>query len=214
MATDNKCCPYSFYVPAKDQALCDFLEAQSNLSMTIRLLLKAFLANYDTEYPDVTTMDLRELLNNMIVDPEKMLAKSQNSQAGKNPNKNEGLVAPKPVVQKAEPVTDSQTEVTVKNVEPVEEIVDVAEEVEDNTPAEENIAVETKVEEVKVEEKEPEKVEVPVVEDQVDDDLPEITVEPEVPKKTIGSARDDYNAKQNAGNDASMDDIMAMLGGE
>ena len=63
--SDHKYYPYSFYVPIKDEALCKFIESQSNLSMSIRLLIKAFIANYgdNDEYPDITVMDLRELIN-------------------------------------------------------------------------------------------------------------------------------------------------------
>jgi hypothetical protein len=48
--------------------------------------------------------------------------------------------------------------------------------------------------------------------DDDDDDIPQVEVEPESPKKIIGSTRDAYNSQQNAQNTASMDDIMNMLG--
>jgi len=222
MASDNKCCPYSFYVPAKDQALCDFLEAQSNLSMSIRLLIKAFMANYDiggddtTEYPDITTMDLRKLLDNTIVDPEKMHAKSQNCQASKVINKNEGSSTPTQSVQpeiQAEKVVTPVEEINEQVEEPIKEVVvESTDENNDVSVDETNVANEQVVEQ-KVE-TQVEKPENKGSESNVDDDMPEIMVEPEVPKKIVSSARDDYNAKQNAGNDASMDEIMAMLGGE
>ena len=45
--------------------------------MSIRLLLKAFLGNYEKDYPDVTTMDLRELIDNMNIDPDVLAEMSE-----------------------------------------------------------------------------------------------------------------------------------------
>lgn len=63
---------YSFYVSDNDKSLNDFIAAQSNLSMTIRLLLKGFICNYEDKYPDVVNMDLRELISNTGVDEERL----------------------------------------------------------------------------------------------------------------------------------------------
>ena len=70
---------YSFYVPTRDQALCDFLEAQSNVSGSICMLLKAFVSNYSKDYPDVTTMDLHELLESMNIDESLLMNEKQKS---------------------------------------------------------------------------------------------------------------------------------------
>lgn len=63
---------YSFYIPAGDESLNKFIEAQSNLSSTIRLVLKAFAENYSDRYPDVSTMDLKELVRNTDIDADKL----------------------------------------------------------------------------------------------------------------------------------------------
>lgn len=69
---DNRCSAYSFYVPLGDKSLNDFVEAQSNLSMTIRLLIKGFIYNCGGEYPDVSLMDLKDLIANASIDPERL----------------------------------------------------------------------------------------------------------------------------------------------
>ena len=68
---DGKYKPCSFYVPEKDTELLRFMAAQSNMSMSMRLLMKAFLASnrHETDI-DVSTMDLADLVRSMRVDPE------------------------------------------------------------------------------------------------------------------------------------------------
>ena len=69
---DYRCSAYSIYVPEKDAQLNGFLAAQSNVSMSVRLLLKCFLANCGSEYPDLSIMDLRELMNLAAISPEQI----------------------------------------------------------------------------------------------------------------------------------------------
>lgn len=63
--------PCSFYVPEKDLELMRFMAAQSNMSLSMRLLMKAFLASnrHQTDI-DVSMMDLADLIRSMRVDPE------------------------------------------------------------------------------------------------------------------------------------------------
>lgn len=220
---DNKCCPYSFYVPAKDKALCQFIEAQSNLSMSIRLLLKAFIANYDGEYPDVTVMDLRELMENMTVEPEKVL---------------ETVAAEKKSVPAARStqavsVDNSLKEDVSEKESSKEEIIDVSEKIKEEQPEKEEIQdSESKIEQDSVNQESLENVsEQPDVEPENEDKkentsdtesdpsetndediVPNIVVEPETPKKTVGSSRDSYNNRQNGDSEATMDDIMSLMG--
>ena len=63
--------PFSFYVPERDTELMGFIAAQSNMSLSMRLLMKAFIASnrHETDI-DVGTMDLGDLIRGMRVDPE------------------------------------------------------------------------------------------------------------------------------------------------
>ena len=63
--------PCSFYVPEKDLELMRFMAAQSNMSLSMRLLMKAFIASnrHETDI-DVSMMDLGDLIRSMRVDPE------------------------------------------------------------------------------------------------------------------------------------------------
>lgn len=199
---DNKCCPYSFYVPAKDKQLCDFLESQSNLSMSIRLLLKAFIANYDQEYPDVTVMDLRELMESMVVNPEEVL---------------QGVVAEKKsvsVVKSTKPVPEPEKVISLS-----EDTEPETEEDQDETQIEDTTVETTEAKSIETSEPSEEVDEAEEVNNEEDDDgedddfTPNIVVEQEKPQKLNGSARDAYNNSQNAEENASEDDILAMMGG-
>ena len=201
---DNKCCPYSFYVPAKDKQLCDFLESQSNLSMSIRLLLKAFIANYDQEYPDVTVMDLRELMESMVVNPEEVL---------------QGVVAEKKsvsVVKSMKPVPEPEKVISLsEDTKP--ETEEDQDEAQDELQTEETAVETAEVKPTEASESSEEVDETDETEetnDEEDDDFtPNIVVEQEKPQKLNGSARDAYNNSQNAEENASEDDILAMMGG-
>lgn len=68
---DGKCKACSFYVPERDTELLRFMAAQSNMSLSMRLLMKAFLAsNRHATDIDVSLMDLADLIRSMRVDPE------------------------------------------------------------------------------------------------------------------------------------------------
>jgi len=176
---DNKCYSYSFYVPANDQKLCEFLEAQSNLSMSIRFVLKAFMANYGEDgIPDITTMDLKTLLNNMAITPEtieKMSVKKVEVKSVKSEVKKEKIIEPETEVE-TEPETEKETEPETEPETTSEPEIDTSEI------------------------------------DTTEDIVPDVEVEPEVPKKTVNSSRDAYNSKQNASKDASIDDVMSLMG--
>lgn len=214
---NNKCCQYSFYIPANDQSLCDFLEAQSNLSMSIRLLIKAFLANYGDTIPDVTIVDLKELLNNMqfkegIIDN---IVDYKDNRSKKSADNNM-------------PTIDAQKDDMFGDISEEEINMDVVEETQIDTESENDIKSENDVKsenDIKSE-NDTESEDVSNIDtketnfESVNDvsetkyDIPVVEVEPESPKKIINSSRDSYNSRQNAQSAASMDDIMSMLGGE
>ena len=216
---DNKCCPYSFYVPVKDKALCDFLESQSNLSMSIRLLLKAFIANYNQDYPDITMMDLRELMESMSVSPDEVLqnavAEKRSASVIKSEKEPEKIIdmskeLEKPASQVEQDIViqnDDLTNNNDKSEEPVVETKTTEEPVVETKTTEEPV-VETKI----VEESNETNIEqTDVDESDYEDVVPNIVVEEEKPKKINGSARDAYN-NQDAGEEVSADDIMALMG--
>lgn len=65
MVKDNRPMPYSFYVPQDDRQCMRFIESQANLSLSVRLLIKAFMANNENVPQDVASMDLDRLLASM-----------------------------------------------------------------------------------------------------------------------------------------------------
>lgn len=66
---DVKCKPFSFYVPEHDTDLMRFMAFQSNMSLSMRLLMKAFLAaNRNNPEIDVSTMDLGDLIRSVKID--------------------------------------------------------------------------------------------------------------------------------------------------
>lgn len=206
---DNKCCPYSFYVPVKDKALCDFLESQSNLSMSIRLLLKAFIANYNQDYPDITMMDLRELMESMSVSPDEVL---QNAVA----EKRSALVIKSE--KEPEKIIDMSKELEKPASQVEQDIVIQNDDLTNNDNKSEEPVVETKTTEEPVVEtktvEEPNETNIEQTdadESDYEDVVPNIVVEEEKPKKINSSARDAYN-NQDAGEEVSADDIMALMG--
>ena len=240
---NNKCCQYSFYIPANDQPLCDFLEAQSNLSMSIRLLIKAFLANYGDTIPDVTIVDLKELLNNMqfkegIMD--NIMDYKNNKPKKSVENSNESKVDVKEDmfgdVSKEEEINmddfddSNNLETTLDIQDGSDDIVndtvdnndktDVIEQTPENmlTAVPEDISEnmqentqENTQEGILNNESRNQTIENQENNDDAND-IPDVDIEPESPKKIINSSRNDYNSKQNAQSAASMEDIMSMLG--
>lgn len=209
---DNKCCPYSFYVPVKDKALNDFIEAQSNLSMTIRLLLKAFIGNYDKEYPDVTMMDLRELMNSMKIDPEvitEMMMENKKVKTIKKPEaKQDAIIDMSKIITddeiksdiiKSEVKSDVTDDETDNNFDIEESDNDsqyeYGEDSDDNDEASDNDEVSDNEQ----------------IDESEEDITPVVTVEPEKPHKLINSSRDEYNKKQVA-EVADMDEILNLMG--
>lgn len=67
---DVRCKPFSFYVPEHDTELMRFMAYQSNMSLSMRLLMKAFLAaNRHVTDIDISTVDLADLIKSVKVDP-------------------------------------------------------------------------------------------------------------------------------------------------
>ena len=71
---------YCIYFPEQDKQLCDFLDSQSNVSLSVRLLIKGFLSNYNDRYPDIAVMDLKELLQNSMIDDRSMIEVEREAQ--------------------------------------------------------------------------------------------------------------------------------------
>lgn len=203
---DSKFFPYSFYVPERDDALLRFVEAQSNLSMSIRLLIKAFIAGNGTPETDVTMMDLNQLIRSMrldagIFDPEP-------SRRGR-PRKNAALpVQEAPAAPQAfgpEPGAEPEEQpapAPEAAYEPPEETRPVPASAPE--PVHEQPAPEAP--------QEPEPPAEPAGADEDPVDGPQVEVEPERPKKLLDSSRARYNAELRPGEEASMDDIMGMMG--
>lgn len=214
--SDHKYYPYSFYVPIKDEALCKFIESQSNLSMSIRLLIKAFIANYgdNDEYPDITVMDLRELINAVGI-PQNAVA----GKAIKTEKKTEKVVKhDEQVVDLSTQEENTQPEITEavaeEAVEKTSEEDNTAEEnfEEDNT-AEENFEEDNSEEEnFEEENSEEDNTAEENSEEDADDMTPTVIVEPENPQKTINSGREAYNKAQDAADVVTDDDLLAMMG--
>ena len=59
----------SLYISPKDEILNNFMNSQSNVSASIRMLVKAFVANYKQPDFDIQFMDLKDLLDNAVFDP-------------------------------------------------------------------------------------------------------------------------------------------------
>lgn len=233
---DNKCCPYSFYVPVKDKALNDFIEAQSNLSMSIRLLLKAFLGNYEKEYPDITTMDLRELIDNMNIDNKSAIISEQERKTTKTLKTNEKTNSETEQIIDISPSDNTEAEDQDEKINEMSDNQDnnVAEnnsdDIVENNPdntAENNPddTVENNIAEDKSDDESDNKSDDEFGnksddEDKLDDAgqnnaeevVPVITIEPEKPHKLANSSRDVYNKAQNANEPSSIDDIMSLMG--
>lgn len=224
---DNKCCPYSFYVPVKDKALNDFIESQSNLSMSIRLLLKAFLGNYEKEYPDITTMDLRELIDNMNIDNKSAIISEQERKTTKTLKTNEKTNGETEQIidisssdnteaedqdEKINEMSDNQDNNVVEN--------NSDDTVENNSDDTVENNSEDKFDDESDNKSDDEFDNKSDSDDKLDDAdqnnaeevVPVITVEPEKPHKLANSSRDVYNKAQNANEPSSIDDIMSLMG--
>lgn len=199
---DSKFFPYSFYVPERDDALLRFVEAQSNLSMSVRLLIKAFIAGNGTPETDVTMMDLNQLIRSMrldagIFDPEP-------SRRGR-PRKNAAL----PVQEAPAAPRAAGPEPGAEPEGPPAPTPEAAyEPPEETRPAPEPVHGQPAPEAPR----EPEPSAEPAGEDEEPGGGPQVEVEPERPKKLLDSSRARYNAELRPGEEASMDDIMGMMG--
>lgn len=236
--TDNKCCPYSFYVPVKDKDLCSFIESQSNLSMSIRLLLKAFIANYKDDYPDITTMDLKELINATNIETgldhtpvfkkpveSKPTVETENRERVVDvgvADKNENVVDNNPIADENDEIEDVKNENADDNTidMSVDNILndnedEILHDASDDTDINENPDEPQKAERS-------DQAEQSENSDDQDDELPvpEVSREVEVPQKVISSTRMAYHQGQtgedNTGtiNDilGSDEDVDSMLG--
>lgn len=73
---DGKFKPFSFYIPESDTQLLQFLAYQSNMSLSMRLLMKAFIAGNRGLVDDISTMDLADLIRAVRVDPSVLEGKA------------------------------------------------------------------------------------------------------------------------------------------
>lgn len=224
---DNKCCPYSFYVPVKDKALNEFIESQSNLSMSIRLLLKAFLGNYEKEYPDITTMDLRELIDNMNIDNKSAIISEQERKTTKTLKINEKTNSETEQIidisssdnteaedqdEKINEMSDNQDNNVVENNsdDTVENNSDDT--VENNSEDKSDDEFDNKSDDEFGNKSDSDDKLDDADQNNAEEVVPVITVEPEKPHKLANSSRDVYNKAQNANEPSSIDDIMSLMG--
>ena len=231
---DNRCSAYSFYVPLGDKALTDFVETQSNLSMTIRLLIKGFMYNCGDEYPDVSVMDLKDLIAKANLTPE-LLAELA---AKEKPRKSGKQIEIEPEAEKAEEKAEEIISVAPEDDDGEQGENDGVEDEEydsadDGIEDESEITEDDNGEELDDQDPEPEPEEKP--EDIIDlgaddqDPEPEIIEEPaskpEPASKSEAepvrkpapqqpkSQRDSYNKSQDAEESASAADLMDFMGG-
>ena len=214
---DNKFKSYSFYIPAGDKALESFVEAQSNLSMSIRLLLKGFMANCNGKHPDVPNMDLKELLEGMDISAEDL----QEIRSGENIRERRSRKAASAPASKGDEEIgldaagdddeyDADSDKSVVDIGADEEepefgdgsgeddAVPAIEDDKDDEPEEAGDGTaETEPKSVQ----EPEPAPAPKPE-------PKPAAKPE-PKKSV---RDEYNSSRD-GEDAGMDEIFSLMGG-
>ncbi len=191
----SKHCPYSFYVPENDAQLMRFVKSQSNLSLSVRLLMKAFLSAYKGEMQDVAAADLSDLIRGVRLEnipglqpADAAAAKTAGPETEEDTREEE-----------AAPSADAAGEAEPSAGPAVHE--DEA----DAVPAQarEEEAPQHEEEEPPAAEAAPEQDPVPV---------PEVVAEPERPVRTVDSERTAYNESRLPSKKATEDDLMAMMG--
>lgn len=202
---DGKFICYSFYVHENDTQLQRFMDSQANLSLTVRLLMKAFLAGnggLDPESIDVGIMDLNALIQSMQARPE--LAEPMRRRGSRRDS-----ARTEPAVQKREP------EPAPVQVRDVHEDVPPAAPERASAPASAQPAAPAPAVEVK---QAPPAARMPDPEPEEDpeDGVPEVTMggssNQEPARAAAGrSGRDAYNQSMRAGMEP-VDDIAALMG--
>lgn len=183
--------PFSFYVPEDDAQLMRFVKSQSNLSLSVRLLMKAFLSAYKDDLQDVAAADLSDLISGVCL---------ENIQ---------GMQAAKPAERQAPaPAMDAGTgraEETAAQEGPAPSAGGTA----PGTGAPAAPAPEPRQETPAQPAEHTQDHQEPAGEP---DPVPEVEAEPERPVRLVGSERTAYNQSRLPEKKATEDDLMAMMG--
>lgn len=203
-------CPYSFYVPENDAQLMRFVKAQSNLSLSVRLLMKAFLSAYKGEIQDVAAADLSDLINGVRLEnlpdmqgkPQPAAAtKAQTEQTDDRDIQREEAREPDAHSAGAEGMDDGMTDTGTAG--PAEAPASAMPDVTRNDMAAAAVA----------RQEPPAQAAEAAAETAIEPDpVPEVEVEPERPVRTVGSSRTAYNQSRLPEQKATEDELMAMMG--
>ena len=205
----SKHCPYSFYVPENDAQLMRFVKSQSNLSLSVRLLMKAFLSAYKGEIQDVAAADLSDLIRGVRLENIpglQIAAQDAGTQAAsetyEDTREEETGTAPSADAahgeEEAGPSADAAAHEEEAESAPVKAEAPPAEE-----PGREPVSAPGPAEEPEAGHGAAEADPVPV---------PEVVAEPERPVRTVDSQRTAYNESRLPSKKATEDDLMAMMG--
>lgn len=207
---DGKFICYSFYVHENDTQLQRFMDSQANLSLTVRLLMKAFLAGnggLDPETIDVGIMDLNALIQSMQVRPE--LAEPMRRRGSRRESARMEPVAPK---QDPAPAADVRSDAV-----PAAPAVPSAPE-RASAPAKAPAPAPAPVPAPEVKQDRPAaRVPEPEPEEDPDDGMPDVTMNgnsgqaPAPASTAVRSGRDAYNQSMRAGM-TPVDDIASLMG--
>lgn len=207
---DGKFICYSFYVHENDTQLQRFMDSQANLSLTVRLLMKAFLAGnggLDPETIDVGIMDLNALIQSMQVRPE--LAEPMRRRGSRRESARTEPVAPK---QDPAPAADVRSDAVpaAPAVPSAPERASAPEKAPVPAPA---LAPAPEVRQDRPAARVPE----PEPEEDPDDGMPDVTMNgnsgqaPAPASTAVRSGRDAYNQSMRAGM-TPVDDIASLMG--
>lgn len=206
-------CPYSFYVPENDAQLMRFVKAQSNLSLSVRLLMKAFLSAYKGEIQDVAAADLSDLINGVrlenLPDLQGKLQpvaaeKAGTARTGERDIQREEIREPDAHSAGAEGNdTGAADRVPAAPAAVPASMIAAAEEKREDT-----------TETTEERQEAPVKPAQPVEEAMEPDPVPEVEAEPERPVRTVDSERTAYNQSRLPEQKATEDELMAMMGDE
>lgn len=213
---DGKFICYSFYVHENDTQLQRFMDSQANLSLTVRLLMKAFLAGnggLDPETIDVGIMDLNALIQSMQVRPE--LAEPMRRRGSRRESARMEPVAPK---QDPVPAADVRSDAV-----PAAPAVPSAPErasAPAKAPAPASAPAPAPAPEVR-QDRPAARVPEPEPEEDPDDGMPDVTMNgnsgqapapaPAPASTAVRSGRDAYNQSMRAGM-TPVDDIASLMG--
>lgn len=204
----SKHCPYSFYVPENDAQLMRFVKSQSNLSLSVRLLMKAFLSAYKGEMQDVAAADLSDLIRGV------RLENIQGLQLAEQPEVRDGGREVQEYAGEQEPGPAPSADAAPGKDDPGAELSagpadqGTGTDEDDVPPAQ---AAEEWTESVtEHEDRQPERQAAKTESEPVP--MPEVVEEPEKPVRTVDSQRTAYNESRLPSKKATEDDLMAMMG--